>query len=173
RDVLFVYLRQDAVVNADIDARVGFRVLRFEDDADLAVAELLRAIDEQAQAPLVAIGPDGAVLDGPAAVANVRPGRIDLAVFDQGKSPPAAGPVVRRASSHVNAQDSGQRGEKKDGSHRVGLSNTSCGYYDARKGGRLSAKTARTDWKSFAAPAGPGLSANCRGPPGGRSRAGR
>src|SRR3712207_7797230 len=52
---------------------VGAGVLRPVDDADLAVAELLLRVDQQAQAALVALGAEGAVVDDERAVAGVLP----------------------------------------------------------------------------------------------------
>src|SRR5262245_32988436 len=120
--VLFLHFLQNAVVDPDVDTGVGLRILGLEDDSNLAVAELLLGINEQAEAALVGLGAQRAVIHRAAAVASLGPIRADLSLLDQGQGPPSAWSFIRTT---VWAERSGQydrqTGEEYCGSHDVPL----------------------------------------------------
>ena len=117
---------------------LDFASLDLIDDADLAVAELLLAVQEQAQPLLVALGAQAAVLDGEAALADLHPVRIDLAVLDQGQRTPGIFvlfvPTVRRGTGgHAEDQHHRRDGEtcRIRETSSIGCASPHCGHFSA------------------------------------------
>ena len=73
------HLVENPVVEPYIKTRVRTRLFRFEDDAKLAIAELLFLKNKQAEALRRGLGAQRAIVHNEFAVADVDPGRIDFA----------------------------------------------------------------------------------------------
>jgi hypothetical protein len=81
-------LLQDAVGDPHEHSRVRPRLFRSEDDADLAVAELFFRVNEQPEAPRVAVRAQAAIFHREPAPADVAPDFGDGAVRDERNRPP-------------------------------------------------------------------------------------